>query len=318
MNVEEKQGGTRDLADRYREEGNFDEAIELYLKLIEMNPGDDSLTMSLAWAYNDSGKTEKAIESLEDLLEKELKRKVFTGFAFDELVRIYREQENYGRLVDICEWAVKAQPDDTALLKTLGDSSLRGGKVERAIEVFEMLTGMEADSSVPFCDLGNAHIMAGNFDEAENAYERALSIEPSEACSFYNRLGAGYNRAGQYERAERTFKKSLSQCPDQPLYHCDLGDVYIKMGRLDEARDAYNNAAGIDGSSGGVYYNRMGKTLAKEGLHLMAIEAFEGAIVEDPLNPFYYLSLVESCAAEGLDEKAREFYEKAQSLKVFS
>jgi tetratricopeptide (TPR) repeat protein len=318
MNAEKKQGGTRDLADRYREEGNFDEAIELYLKLIEMNPGDESLTMSLAWAYNDSGKTEKAIECLEGLLEKELKRKVFTGFAFDELVRIYREQENYGRLVDICEGAVKVQPDDTALLKTLGDSSLRGGKIERAIEVFEMLTGMEPDSAVPFCDLGNAHIMAGNFDEAEDAYEKALSIEPSEACSFYNRLGAGYHQAGQYERAERIFKKSLAQYPDQPLCHCDLGDVFIKMGRLDEAKDSYNTAAGIDGSSGGVYHNRMGKALAKEGLHLMAIEAFEGAITEDPLNPFYYLSLIESCAAEGLDEKAREFYGKAQSLKVFS
>jgi tetratricopeptide (TPR) repeat protein len=318
MNRETKQGGTRDLADRYTEEGNFDEAIELYIKLIAMNPGDDSLTMSLAWAYNDSGKTGKAIESLEGLFEKELQRKVFTGFAFDELVKIYREQENYERLIDICERAVKAQPVDTALLKTLGDSSLRGGKIERAIEVFERLTRMEADSSVPFCDLGNAHIMAGNFDEAEDAYEKALSIEPSEACSFYNRLGAGYYRAGQYERAEKIFKKSLAQYPDQPLCHCDLGDVYIKMARLDEARESYNNAAGIDGSSGGVYYNRMGKVLAKEGLHLMAIAAYEEAIAEDPLNPFYYLSLIESCAAEGLDEKARAFYAKAQSLKVFS
>lgn len=318
MNRENTPGNLRNLADRYTEEGNFDEAIELYLKLIEMNPGDESLTMSLAWAYNDSGKTEKAIESLEGLLEKELRRKVFTGFAFDELVKIYRERENYGRLVDICERAAKAQPDDAALLKTLGDSSLRGGKVERAIEVFEMLTGMEPDSPVPFCDLGNAHIMAGNFDEAEDAYERAVAIEPSEACSFYNRLGAGYHRAGQYERAELIFKKSLAQCPDQPLCHCELGDVFIKMGRLDEARDSYSNAAGIDGSSGGVYCNRMGKALAKEGLHLMAIAAFEEAIAEDPLNPFYYLSLIELCAAEGLDEKAREFYAKAQSLNVFS
>ncbi|MBW2636463.1 MAG: tetratricopeptide repeat protein [Deltaproteobacteria bacterium] len=318
MSKDNNPANLRNLADRYAEEGNFDEAIGLYLKLIELNPGDDSLIMSLAWAYNDSGKTDKAIESLEGLLEKELKRKVFTGFAFDELVKIYREQENYGRLIDICERAAKAQPDDTALLKTLGDSSLRGGKVERAIEVFEMLTGMEPDSPVPFCDLGNAHIMAGNFDEAEDAYERALSIEPSETCSFYNRLGAGYHRAGQYERADKIFKKSLAKHPDQPLCHCDLGDVYIKMGRRKEARESYNNAARIDGSSGGVYYNRMGKSLAKEGLHLMAIEAYEEAIAEDPLNPFYYLSLIESCAAEELDEKARGFYEKAQSLKVFS
>ncbi|MEA3470279.1 MAG: tetratricopeptide repeat protein, partial [Thermodesulfobacteriota bacterium] len=311
MNKKKAPGNLRNLADRYREEGNFEEAIDLYIKLIEINPGDDSLTMSLAWAYKDSGKADKAIESFEGLVEKELKRKVFTGFAFDELVRIYREQENYEGLVDICERAAKAQPDDTALLKTLGDSSSRAGKIERAIEVFEKLTQMEPDSPMPFCDLGNAHIMAGNYDVAEDAYERAISIEPSETCSFYNRLGDGYHRAGQYERAEVILKKSLAQCPHQPLCHCNLGDVFIKMGRLDEAKESYDNASRIDGSSGGVYYNRMGKTLAKEGLHLMAVEAFEKAIVEDPLNPFYYLSLVESCAAEGLDEKARAFYKKA-------
>ena len=318
MNKEKGPVNLRNLADRYKEEGNFEEAIDLYIKLIEMNPGDDSLVMSLAWAYKDSGKTEKAIERFKGLVEKELKRKVFTGFAFDELVRIYREQENYESLVDICERAAKAQPDDTALLKTLGDSSLRAGKIERAIEVFEMLTRMEPDSPMFFCDLGNAHIMAGNYDEAEDAYERAISIEPSETCSFYNRLGDGYHRAGQYERAEVILKKSLAQCPDQPLCHCNLGDVFIRVRKLNEAKESYNNAAKIDGSSGGVYYNRMGKALAREGLHLMAIEAFEEAIASDPLNPFYYLSIIESCGAEGLDEKARIFYEKAQSLKVFS
>ncbi|TFG37107.1 MAG: tetratricopeptide repeat protein, partial [Syntrophobacterales bacterium] len=196
MNAEKSPGAARDLADRYREEENYEEAIALYIKLIEMNPGDDSLVMSLAWAYKDSGKEEKAIESLAELLEKELKRKVFTGFAFDELVRIFREQKNYGRLVDICERAAKAQPNDTALLKTLGDSSLRAGNVARAIEVFETLTQMDQDSPIPFCDLGNTHIMAGNYDEAEKAYEKAISIEPSESCPFYNRLGSGYHKAG--------------------------------------------------------------------------------------------------------------------------
>ncbi|MEA1970727.1 MAG: tetratricopeptide repeat protein, partial [Thermodesulfobacteriota bacterium] len=99
-----------DLADQRMRDGRYEEAIELYHRLEEINPEDDSIVMSLAWAYRDSGRLSDAVLCLERLLEKELKRKIFTGFAFDELVKIYRNEGNYKRLVVICEAAVAAQP----------------------------------------------------------------------------------------------------------------------------------------------------------------------------------------------------------------
>jgi tetratricopeptide (TPR) repeat protein len=308
----------RDTAERHMQDGQYEKAIELYRKLARMNPGDDSLVMSLAWAYKDSGKTDEAVQCLEGLLEKELKRTVFTGFAFDELVRIYREQGSHVSLVGICEKAVACQPDDTALLSTLGDSCLRAGKAERAVEVFEILVKMDPDSPVNFCNLGNAYIIMGNFAEAEASYEKAISIEPLEVSHFYDRLGDAYYKAGQYERAEIILKKSLDKSSGHPLLYCNLGDTLIKQGKLKEAQALYKNAAEIDPASKGAYYNRMGNMLAREKHHIDAIESFEKAISVDPGNQFYYLSLLQSCEAEGLHEKAREVYERAKALNVFS
>ncbi len=59
-----------DLADQYMRERRYEEAIELYHKLTEINPKDDSIVMSLAWAYRDSGRLSDAVSCLEKLLEK--------------------------------------------------------------------------------------------------------------------------------------------------------------------------------------------------------------------------------------------------------
>ncbi|MBW2597070.1 MAG: tetratricopeptide repeat protein, partial [Deltaproteobacteria bacterium] len=215
-----------DLADQRMLEGRYEEAIELYHKLAEVNPENDSIVMSLAWAYRDSGRLSDAVACLEKLLEKELKRKTFTGFAFDELVKIYRNEGNYERLVTICESAVAAQPNDVSLLTTLGNSYLEAGKPDRAVEVFKMITEMEPDAPSFFCNLGNVHVAAGDFEKAENAYNRAISTEPTDAHRFYNELGNVLSLAGQYDRAETALKRSLDCRPIQPLVHCALGDIF--------------------------------------------------------------------------------------------
>lgn len=101
-----------DLADQHMREERYEEAIELYRKLADINPENDSIVMSLAWAYRDSGRLSDAVLCLEKLLEKELKRKVFTGFAFDDLVKIYRnEGKCISQTVIICSPGYRIEPD---------------------------------------------------------------------------------------------------------------------------------------------------------------------------------------------------------------
>jgi len=307
-----------DRADRHMLAGQYEEAIALYRKLAEIYPEKDSIVMSLAWAYRESGRMSDAVLCLEKLFEKELKRKIFTGFAFDELVKIYRGEGNYERLVVICEAAVTAQPDDISLITTLGNSYLEAGKAHRAVEIFERLTGMEPDNPALFCGLGKAHVAAGDFNKAEGAYDRAISMEPADAHRFYNELGDVLFHAGQYDRAEKTLKRSLGHRHDQPLVHCAIGDVFIKQGKPNDAKMSYETATNLDPASTAGYYNRLGNACAAEHYGTMAIEAFEKAVSTDPQNPFYYLNLVKLYEAEGLHDKAREIYKRGQARGVFS
>lgn len=303
------------LADDLMKAKRYEDAIVLYEKLVDMHPGEDSFLLSLAWAYHDGGRIDDAIGCFERLLDAELERNVFAGFAFDELVRIYKEQGKYERLIDVCEKVVNAQPDDIALMNDLGDAYLKAGRADKAVAAFEKMTEMEPDASASFCCLGNALIAAGDFDGAEKAYRKAVGIDPTEAGSFYNRLANVYLSAGHYERAEKAYRKCLEFRFDEPMYHCGLGDVLVRQGKIDDAIGAYENAAQMNCASSGAYYNRLGNTLAKENYHLQAIDAFQKAIAVDNHNPFYYIYMAESYAALGLSDMAEKAYLKARSLK---
>jgi len=305
----------RNLAEEFTKEKRYDDAVLLYRKLVNMRPGDDSFLLALAWACHDAGMQEEAIGCFEQLLALELERDVFTGFAFDELVRILKKDGDYERLVEICKRVVAKLPDDICLLGDLGEAYLKAGNADKAVEVFEKITEMEPDASMALCSLGNARIAAGNFDGAESAYKRAVEIDPMETGTYYNRLSQVYFEAGHNERAEAALRRCIEYRPDEPAYHLSLGDILIRQGRLSDATVSYEKAVELNRQYAGAYYNRLGNTLAKTDYHLQAVDIFEKAIAVDPGNPFYYLRLAESYTAIGLPDMAEKARREAESLK---
>jgi len=283
--------------------GCYDEAISLYRELMRSHPEDDSYHFALAWIYHDCGRKEEAVASFQELFEKELKRKVFSGFAFDELVRIYKKDGNLDLLVDTCERAVAVQKDDFALLGDLGDAYLRIGRWHDAIGIFERMIAMEPDSSAVFCCLGNAYAAEGELHKAREAYAKAVEIEPEREEIFLCRLAEAYLKAGHISAAEEILKACLAGRTN-PLLYLDLADLLLGEGRIEEGRDLLEKAVNLGPESEGAFCNRFGNSLARAGHHELAIEYFQRAIRTDPGNPFYYMHLAASCTVIGREDIA--------------
>ena len=298
------------LAEQYMKEGRHEEAIDLYKKLADQHPDEDSYVFHLALVYRDSGRLKDAIECLEGLLEKELKRKVFTGFAYDELVRIFRQEGQHERLVDICEKVVKAQPEDPALLFTLGDAYIRAGQSGKAIEIFSSLIRMDPESELYFSHLGLAFIAAGDFDRAREAYEKSIAIDPESAALVHHKRGVALSHYGHHEKAESAFRDAIQRNPGESLYYCNLGDVLVRLGRIEEAGAAYDEAVRKGPSSAAAYLNRFGNSLLRENKAHEAVEVFRRAVEKEPGNPFYPLHLAEAYVQAGLPEMAQDILKK--------
>lgn len=289
-----------DTADQLLGQGKYSEAIELLEEVHRDYPEEESVLLLLAWAHYDSGGTAKAVSYLEILLERELQRKIFTGFAFDELVRIYKQEKNFGKLVEICSRATSAQPEDTGLLIELGNAYLQAGRAREACSIFEKLVQLENDNCAFYCLLGEALFAAGLTSASEAAYLRAGEIDPDQVDHYYFKIADLFAKSGCYEEAKRLLETCIALNPAKAVYHCCLGDALVSLGRVLEAQAEYETAAHYTNSSDGAYYNRLGNVLAGANYHREAMDAFRKALEREPDNPVYARHLAISYKAMGL------------------
>jgi tetratricopeptide (TPR) repeat protein len=292
-----------DSVENLLRQGKYRDAIVLGEEIHKAYPEEESVVLILSWVYYDSGNTKQAIKHLNTLLERELKRKVFTGFAFDELVRIYKQEKNFHKLVEICERAVAAQPEDVGLLAELGNAYLQSGQAEKACGIYEKLIEIESDNPALYCHLGEALFAAGLSEESEKAYLRAGEIDPDQPDHYYFKIAVLFQQAGNHREAERLLNKCITASSANPLYYCSLGDSLIGLGQIPKALKAYETAVQYDNPGAGAYYNRLGHTLMKTNHFSQAAKAFKSAIAHDSARP-YYLSLAAAYKAMGLADRA--------------
>ncbi len=290
-------------ADRLLGQGKYGEAVALLEDFHDRHPDQEPVLLRLAWASWDSGNKEKSLTYWEELLERELKRRVFTGFAYDELVRIYKKEALFEKLVAVCEKAVAVQPDDVGLLAELGNAQLRAGRASEACRIFEKLTRIEDDNPDYQCRLGEALFAAGRAPDGETAFLRAGRMDPEQMDRYYFRIADLYIRDKRHDEAIRFLKRCIDFNPSQPLYFCSLGDELAALGRVDEAEAVYETAGAR--SPSGAFYNRLGNTLMKEKIFDRAARAFQKAVAREALRPFY-INLARTYHEMGQLEQAAE------------
>jgi tetratricopeptide (TPR) repeat protein len=314
MNEENKIKRKVDIAENLIRQGKFREAIVLCEKIHKEYPKEESVVLILSWAYYDSGETDQAVKYLNILLERELKRKIFTGFAFDELVRIYKQNKDSRKLTEICERAVGAQPDDIGLLAELGNAYLQSGQAKRACEIYEKIIGIESDNPVFYCHLGEALFAAGLSNESEKSYLKASEIDSDQPDRYYFKIAVLFQQAGNYEEAERLLNKCIAVNSPNPLYHCSLGDTFVGLGQIQKALTAYETAVQCDNSGAGAYYNRLGNSLMKANNFSQAAEAFKSAITYDPMR-LYYLNLASAYKGMGFADQSDMILREINKVK---
>ncbi|HOE78964.1 MAG: tetratricopeptide repeat protein [Syntrophaceae bacterium] len=274
-----------DEADLLLAQNSIDEAIALLEEVHRVHPTEESVLLRLAWANWDKGDRESSIRHWEEMFERELERKVFTGFAYDELVRICKLEGKTAKLVTLCQKAASVQPDDPGLAEELGRAYLLSGEFEKAVGVFSKLVSVEDDNPVYHCLLGEALLNAGRYEEFENACCRAGLIEPENEDRYLFQAAGLYMEKQLPERAKRLLARCLSIAPGESLYHCALGDALLAMNRPADAFMAYEKACLTDPSQTAAYWNRLGNSLMKKELFADAIKAFEAALAFDGQTP---------------------------------
>lgn len=269
----------------------------------------NSTLFTLAWEHYDRGDLEAALALFQRLFERELGEGVFAGFAFDELVRIYRKKGDWQRLVEVCEKANSVFNKDPHLIQTLSEVYLEVGNSRAAIRTCKELLSMDVENIPAYLLLAEALVAEGDLEAAEEFFRKALLMDQENSAALLFAFSRKLLKYAYYERAEALLRESIALSPDSPspLYLCALGDCLLKQKKLQSALAIYDSIIAIFADSAAenaaVYCNRFAMILKNEGFLESAIAYLQKAILLDT-EKRYILALAEIYCELG--EKSRQ------------
>ena len=88
------------------------------------------------------------------------------------------------------------------------------------------------------------YLQQGRHDEGIELLEQVAAAAPELSAPRID-LGIARHRAGDLEAAESSLLLALESNPEQPVAHNELGIIYRKTGRFQEARKSYEAALAV-------------------------------------------------------------------------
>jgi tetratricopeptide (TPR) repeat protein len=130
-------------------------------------------------------------------------------------------------------------------------------------------------------DRGTLYYYRGNFELALNEIEKALEID--KTAEYLNLKGLILTELGRYEDSKNTYLAALELEPEYSELHNNLGLLFFKMKKLDEAVLSFEESVKKNVNNALAYVN-LGKALIELEKYDDAIKAYNQALEIDPSN----------------------------------
>ena len=198
------------------ENNNPKAAIELYEKIIAVQPNDTSAYTDLASAYVAAGDREKAIQFLRDKLETKgttLSQAPHTQVDIvSKLTELYKASDQITELITEYEAKLDEKPDDSSLIYLVASMKIAADDLEGSDTLVDKLL----DDSTPvdthwLNNLADAYRAANDRDRElrllESAIAKISQQDTWHLTETYQKLGTAYAKKGEKEKAQNTFRK---------------------------------------------------------------------------------------------------------------
>ena len=115
------------------------------------------------------------------------------------------------------------------------------GQVEKAKKHFLFATFLNPSDTMPLHNLGYLYFMLGDFDKAEHAFQKILTIEPDDMTAHRAMVDI-LNRTGRHSEAKRHIDFVLSAEPDTALGMIQKGLIYYEQKDYGRAAEFFQTA----------------------------------------------------------------------------
>jgi tetratricopeptide (TPR) repeat protein len=261
---------------RLHQSGRPEAAAELYLKVLEADPGHVDALHLLGVAEAQAGRPEAAVALIGRALA------ISPDFALAH-VNLGNALRALGRDADAAaayERAVALDPGQPGARRRLGATWLALARPEDAATALEEALRQQPDDVAALIDLGAAHRACGRLAEALAAYGRAARRQPDRPEGHAG-AGAVMHAMGRNAEALDAFRRAVSLAPDDAGAHLGLGVTLQALGRHDEAVAAYHRALALKPDLAEAHVS-LAVALQELGQGAEALAATDRALAIDP------------------------------------
>lgn len=236
----------RHLCRAYEEQGDYNQAIEIYNKLIAMAPNIPDLYSNLANIYYIKGEFDLAISNYQTAITLNPNNS-WTSVIAQTMGFVYQENKSDpDAAISAYQTAYVLTPDDIDIYVNLGSAFYDKEDYNNALSVYRQALDFQPHNAKIHCNLGFLYWGKGDTEEAIKSYELAIKYNDSYDIA-YNNLGVIYlDDLGRVKKSIELFKKAVEVNPNYALAHFNLARAISIVGDKIEAAKLYQMAQDIN------------------------------------------------------------------------
>ncbi|HTH02852.1 MAG TPA: DUF3857 domain-containing protein [Vicinamibacterales bacterium] len=185
--------------------GNYDQAVTLLKRVVELEPKSKTAWINLGSAYVALRQYDPAIAAF----NKQLEVNPYDEYAHNHLGRVYTLQRRYDEAESAFRKQIELNPLDKYAAGALGNLYIEAKRYAEAVPQLEKAISLTPDQASLHIDLGTAHLNLGNSERAMVAFARAAELAPTPLT--WNNVAYQLALKGAYlDRAQQYAESALS------------------------------------------------------------------------------------------------------------
>jgi tetratricopeptide (TPR) repeat protein len=198
------------MGSNLRRQGRLVEAEGVFREALEERPGTFYLMTGLGWVYYEQGERERAIEQFEQVIQLYPQK----GDGYLAMGMALAQEGRYPEADDWLKEANRLAPENLTWCLVRGNSAQEAENWPLAMEAFLDCAGRFPEDGRAYTALAWAYYQIQDVGAAATAMQRAIELSPSLDFNSWMQAGEIFERNGDIEEAREAYEKALFIQPD--------------------------------------------------------------------------------------------------------
>jgi tetratricopeptide (TPR) repeat protein len=232
------------------------------------------------------------------------------------LGRVYLANQQYDDGVNELRTAIRLSPGDERARLVLADALVATGRDPEAEQALRATVEAVPASGQAHYSLGRLYQRQGKYPQALRELEQAVTFGPLLGLNgLYKIIGALNVDQQSFDAAIDAYARRVDVHPNDPAAHQDLGRIYARLGRHDEARAEFAVVLMLSPDYADAYA-ALAQVHLTDGQYVQAAETARRALALDPAHQTARYTLATSLIRLGRTDEGRQELEAFQRLQT--